>query len=419
MGVVMVYHIPHLESVPIVSGKPYLAMDAHVGAVRVLLAMETVATYESSRLGKFLADENFRTLEEEGKAEEGTLSRDVSHDQWGVALDEDRDVTLTRKRSASDPNIHLSGKGVEPGDVRHHDNSSRDSIIEERYEMAPPPPFERSVTPLLLDPSTVILEESTKVEGAGTLKILRDSAEVTPEPPESEGGENCEVKGQVEDIDYDYTPDELAAKKKFREGVRGIGGTDGGGDNDTLDKLDLASASIDASMKDSGDYTIPYMDLKYGMGVVGVENPYCNPRELDGVPRDLENPYSNPRELENAPRSRDLELTLETPYSTPLELGLGGWGKEGVYSVPHELDITSAAAVAEKKEGDYDFPVELVQSPSESSANPYEDPATLAKGKWVASLEGPSCVRGRGEKRAWYIHAAHALEFRKHRVGMG
>ena len=60
MGLILIYRIPYLEGIPIVSGKPYLAMDGHRGAVRVLLPVKTKATIASSRVGQFLSDEQSR-----------------------------------------------------------------------------------------------------------------------------------------------------------------------------------------------------------------------------------------------------------------------------------------------------------------------------------------------------------------------
>ena len=59
-GLILIYRIPHLEGVPIVSGKPFLAMDGHKGAVRVLLPVTTKATISSSRVSQFLSDEQRR-----------------------------------------------------------------------------------------------------------------------------------------------------------------------------------------------------------------------------------------------------------------------------------------------------------------------------------------------------------------------
>ena len=53
----MVYRIPLIEGVPLVSAKPYLAMDSHKGQVRVILTVETKATVSSTRVTQFLSAE--------------------------------------------------------------------------------------------------------------------------------------------------------------------------------------------------------------------------------------------------------------------------------------------------------------------------------------------------------------------------
>lgn len=63
-GATLVYRTPYLETVPIVTGKPYLATDAHRSAVRVLLTTHTVATLTSSRLSQFISDEQERYQED-------------------------------------------------------------------------------------------------------------------------------------------------------------------------------------------------------------------------------------------------------------------------------------------------------------------------------------------------------------------
>ena len=63
-GATLVYRTPYLETVPIVTGKPYLATDAHRSAVRVLLTTHTMATLTSSRLSQFISDEQERYQED-------------------------------------------------------------------------------------------------------------------------------------------------------------------------------------------------------------------------------------------------------------------------------------------------------------------------------------------------------------------
>ena len=62
IGALLVYNMPHLEGVPLVTGKPYLAMDAHREAVRVLLTVKTMATVSSTRVSQFIYDEQARNI---------------------------------------------------------------------------------------------------------------------------------------------------------------------------------------------------------------------------------------------------------------------------------------------------------------------------------------------------------------------
>ncbi len=60
IGAILVYRTPHLGGVPLITGKPYLAMSSHKGAVRVLIAVQTMATVSGSRLSQFISDEDSR-----------------------------------------------------------------------------------------------------------------------------------------------------------------------------------------------------------------------------------------------------------------------------------------------------------------------------------------------------------------------
>lgn len=62
IGALLVYNMPHLEGVPLVTGKPYLAMDAHREAVRVLLTVKTMATVSSTRVSQFIYEEQARNI---------------------------------------------------------------------------------------------------------------------------------------------------------------------------------------------------------------------------------------------------------------------------------------------------------------------------------------------------------------------
>ena len=378
VGAIMVYHIPHLESVPIVSGKPYLAMDGHVGAIRVLLTVETLETYESSRLGKFLADEQYRTVQQEEMKAELEAGDSGSRDQ--------EDATSTPlKRSASDPTLHMSNQAVELRESPHYTGRRRESVPAVPYR--PDSALERSTTPLLQDPrnfmeESAIVEEEAEEEGEGKDGTLQYADRVERKTMEGEGREEEASEGEKGELekglleayeergsggepeDDDYNSDELEAMRKFGGGVRGTGETDGGkdsrmelaGEQNGITGVDM-DQSMDLSMKDSDDYTIPYMNFDKPGVLYG--NITADRERLE----EEEDPYSNPSELD--------AVTFGA-------LKGSGGGGDGGYSVPSELDYAPRVA---KKEEDYDFPAELMQrTNSDTSANPYEDPATLAKG---------------------------------------
>ena len=72
VGILMVYRIPLIEGIPLVTAKPYLAMDGHKGSVRVILTVRTSATMSSTRVGQFLSAEQrssghrYTAIEEDG-----------------------------------------------------------------------------------------------------------------------------------------------------------------------------------------------------------------------------------------------------------------------------------------------------------------------------------------------------------------
>ncbi len=433
----MVYHIPHLESVPVVSGKPYLAMDSHLGAVRVLLTVETMATPEASRVRKFLVDEEMRS--------------NVADECGSSPPPEEKDQnTLVRKRSRSEPVLTLledqpessitpiqgTGGGggdqhtQESGRIRVNQCTRRSSVdqhtqrsgrISTQGTVVASDLLDRSVTPTLLPPSS-FLEDVAEGDSpviamtSPPSGVAENSIEV-----EVEGGvpivsvaPSAEVGGEDDGEDDDYSLAELASKERFRGGIRSsqVKGSE---------TLELTTPSqIEESLVDSGDYTIPSeLDAICGLNsgqARGVkddleESPYSNPSELSTMKRistlelerrrnggggggeEEESPYSNPSELNTMKRISTPELERrrngggeeESPYSNLGELSTMKDEVEGPYSNPSELDTLRRISNQERRrvvgdgnENPYDFPSELVKRNLEESCNPYEDPATLA-----------------------------------------
>ncbi len=73
IGAILIYRIPQIGGVPLVEGNPYLAMDSHKEAVRVLLTVKTVATVSSSRVSQFISDEDSRETLNESYMEQLTV----------------------------------------------------------------------------------------------------------------------------------------------------------------------------------------------------------------------------------------------------------------------------------------------------------------------------------------------------------
>ena len=57
VGTILVYQIPHLKGLPLVSGKPFLASDGHNGPVQVLLRIRTKLDISTARYDQFVSDE--------------------------------------------------------------------------------------------------------------------------------------------------------------------------------------------------------------------------------------------------------------------------------------------------------------------------------------------------------------------------
>ena len=409
------YHIPFLDSVPIVSGKPYLAMDAHSGSVRVLLTVETMATAESLRLELFLVDEYQRSMadkeiEESKSRGDGMVRRSLDSQLTSHDTVEGQEV---RGRSSSVPDFRPSGgksrRSVaileESEDISIQDVSKEASILDVPEEINVPEEisilgghedaavakeatkesnteevaqveFERSVTPQLPHPSTVALEDSVAVSGENPPVIINNEQEETAKV----NGEK-EMESMEEVSMDDYESDELEMKRKFGGGIRPVAVTQSD-DKVNSDRIELQPLLLENSLRDSGDYDVP-KELNAFRARAGVlngrdyknsnEGPYSVPYELDSVDSMTnldDSQYHDPTELSTMKRFPTLEAEArakdESPYNFPSEL------------IKNETGV--------KGESPYDFPAELVKSNFESSGHPYEDPTTLAKGTCTTSM---------------------------------
>ena len=205
-GLILIYRIPHLEGIPIVSGKPYLAMDGHKGAVRVLLPVKTKATISSSRVDQFLSDEQRRFSsisqpdeeeeEEEGGASE-TLGKNVTLTEGTKILqgggagileesEEEREEggagaggVLLQDVTGSINDAAGSGEG---GD---EENEIDDRSLTPPFPLSPPPTAENG-------------ETSSQVENQNNGHLPADEAGPQYQPLEEEDEEEIQQDQQVE-----------------------------------------------------------------------------------------------------------------------------------------------------------------------------------------------------------------------------
>ena len=139
IGAILVYAMPHLEGVPLVTGKPYLAMDAHREAVRVLLTVKTMATVSSTRVSQFIYDKQARNISflkripvvgdgELAEALENTLPRILEEEEMpstGGTLNVPTDVEEPHIQSPTPPLIQFSS---EETDNLEGGESTRDQV---------------------------------------------------------------------------------------------------------------------------------------------------------------------------------------------------------------------------------------------------------------------------------------------------
>ena len=82
LGITLIYRIPCLEGVPLISGRPYLAYDAHQDSVRVLMPLTVTARPTKQRIGSRVLREHVRKMNRPisslGIIDDPQSSRDLS-----------------------------------------------------------------------------------------------------------------------------------------------------------------------------------------------------------------------------------------------------------------------------------------------------------------------------------------------------
>ena len=130
VGAILVYRIPHLGGVPLVSGKPCLAMDSMKAAVRVLLEVKSLATVSSSRVSQFISDEEARNIQQNGGEAVGEIFNSMEDTLQRMLLAEGQQCLDNRHRRSSGLSVPES-----------------DDIYPQSPSPLPAPCFEDSVRP--------------------------------------------------------------------------------------------------------------------------------------------------------------------------------------------------------------------------------------------------------------------------------
>lgn len=117
LGITLVYRIPCLEGVPLISGRPYLAYDAHQDSVHVLLSMSVMMHSVRQRIGSRVLREHVRRM---NRPISSTILEDpVSRDSTVSPVS---DLSLSENVMCND-NLSMNNEK----DERFPDNLSKES----------------------------------------------------------------------------------------------------------------------------------------------------------------------------------------------------------------------------------------------------------------------------------------------------
>ena len=294
IGLVLIYRIPHLEGIPIVSGKPYLAMDAHKGSVRVLLPVKTKSTIYNSRVEQFLNDEQARAKvitrpDEEQEEEEEEESEVTERAAALVEEDEDHEDIV--------PAIYENGEagGERNGGTLKLTQASditKDAPVDEENEI------ERKDIYKTLSPTFSL---STPPTGK---KPLPNSG--NEQVPEEEQQPVQPVKPESEDKGTSGEGDNEAEVEEEREG-EGEGGKveANGASSERVDGVD----KLDEPIYEFGE---DFNEELAGTGKAAAA-PLTNGEQESGV-------YSNPVELDLVPSRRQTVQEDDGIYDIPREI---------------------------------------------------------------------------------------------------
>lgn len=339
IGLILIYRIPHLEGIPIISGKPYLAMDGHKGAVRVLLPVKTKATISSSRVGQFLSDEQRRfslVSQPDNEEEEGgdieTLKKNstlmesskVLHGREGGAgiLEE------SEEEGGADAGVLLQDV---VGSINEAVGSGEEENGNEIDDRSPTPPF-----PLSPPPTTENGEISPQVENQNNGIPADDSGPQYQPLEEEDKVEQVNQEQQVlqdQQVKLATEPEELISGDEVSEEVTIAAAAEDATPQDKVEETDVVNGSTEEKL----------VEIEEREKLNGNEPSYENSsgstsknEEIFGVVRQNETEhlnnghvdesgiYSAPVELDRIPRPQRAKKKKKEE-------------EENIYSIPHEI----------------------------------------------------------------------------------
>lgn len=303
IGVILIYRIPYLEGIPIVSGKPYLAMDGHKGSVRVLLPVKTMATISSSRVSQFLSDEQTRRTsivslvdeeeESEGQnkpaeynidlgSEKQTNGEDVVNGDGTLKHVADPDKSDVQEegveRKELDETLNSSVLLVSPPDSKSNGNATPPQTVDDHADQSPEEKEDKPVQQVEeVKPDTEQVGENRSNEADGGIEeksVVQESDETSKE--EANGSievQQVEIEEDKKEASYEFgdsdDAEELLRVIRQNEDQQGL--IDGGADESgiysipvELDLIPWRQKQEPEREKDEGIYDIPVELLQPG-----------------------------------------------------------------------------------------------------------------------------------------------------------
>ena len=302
------------------SGKPYLAMDGHKGAVRVLLPVKTMATISSSRVGQFLSDEQTRRRSVVSQFDEDEFE-DMNKLDLGVAS------SLAERENGEDDG---SGEGGTLKQVRGQVSFSNvPGLVENGVKEND---FDKSLTPPFpLEPPPEGRDNQTVPQTAGD----NDAAEEEEEEKEEEEDKQDEQVQQDDQVNLateqgeDNQNGEITLKRadkevEIQEDATGQDEEEGEGDKDN-GRVEVSEANVNDADGENDEPSYEFGDAneeEVELGVVrqnGTEGE-GNVELLTNGSVDESGIYSNPIELDLRPRKPANKKEDDNIYDIPKEI---------------------------------------------------------------------------------------------------